>query len=182
MVRKIIKKYFLKKRIKKNKQSDPIIVDQNGYKTVGVLLHADEYDKKESFLGLISGLDLLNKDIKIIVYNESEMSLPTFDQNTFSSMDFKWNGSLNKPAIEEFLNRQYDIFICYYSKSNHFLDYITTRIQAKLRIGLDIANQQFYDIVFKIEPSQYAIFEKELIKYIQIINNKPVKEENSQVK
>ncbi|MCR9183507.1 MAG: hypothetical protein NXH73_11335, partial [Flavobacteriaceae bacterium] len=83
-----------------------------------------------------------------------------------------WNGILNKPAIEEFLDREYDIFIGYYSKRNPYLDYVTSKAKAQIKVGLQGTNKRLFDIIFKIEIKQYAIFEQELAKYIRIFKNK----------
>tara|TARA_R110002072_G_scaffold41085_10_gene115878 strand:+ start:17940 stop:18470 length:531 start_codon:yes stop_codon:yes gene_type:complete len=169
---KSVKKYFLKKHIEKHLK-DPFPKNEiSDFKTVGVLVNVEEFENTDLFSGLIEALQILNKDLKLILYREEKRNLPTFEQNKFSSKDFSWNGILNKPAVEEFLDRDYDIFIGYYSKKNPYLDYVTSKAKAQLKVGLQGASKKLFDIIFKIEINQYAIFEQELAKYIRIFKNK----------
>lgn len=163
------KKYFLKKQIEKHLKEN--VSDKNlvELKTVGILVNANEFENMEAFNSLVNSLEILNKDLKLIFYKEEKRNLPTFEQNNFSSKDFNWKGVLNKPSVEEFLDRKYDLFIGYYSKNNIYLDYVTSRIKAKLKVGLKLKDERFFDIIFKIKITEYKTFEKELSKYIHIL-------------
>ncbi|MCR9182402.1 MAG: hypothetical protein NXH73_05700, partial [Flavobacteriaceae bacterium] len=85
---KALKKYFLKKQIEKHVKEPFSKNEIIGFKTVGVLVNAEEYENTESFTGLIEALKILNKDLKLIVYREEKRNVPTFEQNKFSSKDF----------------------------------------------------------------------------------------------
>jgi hypothetical protein len=166
---KALKKYFLKKQIKKHLKENVSDKNFSELRTVGLLVNTHEYENLEAFNGLVKSLEILNKDLKMIFYKEEKRNLPTFVQNNFSSKDFNWKGVLTKPAIEEFLDREYDLFIGYYSKKNSYLDYITSRAKAKLKVGLiQEEEDKFFDIVFKLKVNEFSLFEKELAKYIKI--------------
>lgn len=168
---KSVKKYFLKKHTEKHLKEPFPKNEVLSFKTVGVLVNAEEFDDSELFSGLIDALKILNKDLKLIIYKEEKRHLPTFEQNKFSSKDFTWNGILNKPAIEEFLDREYDIFIGYYSKKNPYLNFVTSKAKAQLKVGLQGSDKRLFDLIFKIEIKNYAVFEQELAKYINIFKN-----------
>ncbi len=171
---KSVKKYFLRKHIEKHLKEPYPKNEISDFKTVGVLLNAEEFENTELFSGLIEALKILNKDLKLIIYKEEKRNLPTFEQNKFSSKEFTWNGILNKPAIEEFLDREYDIFIGYYSKKNPYLDYVTSKAKAQLKVGLQGSDKRLFDLIFKIEINNFAVFKQELAKYISIFKNKKV--------
>lgn len=169
---KSLKKYFLKKQIER--QLNEVIPKSNssGFKTVGVLINIEEFDKPEVFFGLIKALEILNKDLKLIFYREEKRNVPTFEQNKFSSKDFAWNGVVKKPAVDEFLDKEFDIFIGYYSIKNPYLDYVTSKVKSPLKIGFQGADKRLLDIIFNIKINDYAVFEQELVKYIGIFKNK----------
>lgn len=172
MIFKTVKKYFLKKHIEQHLKEASQKSQSSGFKTVGVLVNAEEFENTDAFLGLMKALEILNKDLKLIIYREEKRNLPTFEDNKFSSKDFTWNGILNKPGVEEFLDREYDIFIGYYSKKNKYLDYVTSKAKAGLKVGLKGSDKRLFDIIFKIDINQYPVFEQELAKYIRIFKNK----------
>lgn len=169
---KTVKKYFLKRQIEQHLKEASPGTQNTRFKTVGVLVNVEEFENTEVFSGLIKALEILNKDLKLILYKEEKRNLPTFEHNKFSSRDFTWNGTLNKPGIEEFVDRKYDIFIGYYSKSNKYLDYVTSKIHADLKVGMGGTDKRLFDIIFKIDIEQYPVFEQELAKYIRIFKNK----------
>jgi len=168
---KTLKRYFLKKQIEKQIKTPFTKGETSSFKTVGMLVNTEEFENTESFTGLINALGIFNKDLKIMIYREEKRNLPTFEQNKFSSKDFSWKGVLTKPAVEEFLDRKYDLFIGYYSRKNPYLDYVTSKAKAPLKVGLKGADKRLFDIIFKIEIKQYAVFEQELAKYIEIFKN-----------
>lgn len=168
---KALKKYFLKKQIEKHLKENVSDKNFSELRTVGLLVNAHEFENLDAFNGLVNSLEILNKDLKLIFYKEEKRSLPTFEQNNFSSKDFDWKGVLTKPAIEEFLDREYDLFIGYYSRKNSYLDYITSRAKAKLKVGLLHKDDRFFDIVFKLKVNELSLFQKELAKYIKIFKN-----------
>lgn len=168
---KALKKYFLKKQIEKNLKENVSGKNLSELKTVGLLVNAQEFENIDAFNSLVNSLEIFNKDLKLIFYREEKRSLPTFEQNHFSSKDFNWKGILDKPAVEEFLDREYDLFIGYYSKKNLYLDYVTSRVKAKLKVGLKPKDDRLFDIIFKLKTSEYSLFEKELAKYINIFKN-----------
>lgn len=169
---KTLKKYFLKKQIEKHLKEPFSKNEISVLNTVGVLVNFEEFENTDVFLGLQKALEILNKDLKLIIFKEEKRNLPTFEQNKYSSKDFNWNGILNKPAIEEFLDREYDLYIGYYSKESPYLDYVSSKAKANLKVGLQGADERLFDIIFNIQINQYATFEQELAKYIRIFKNK----------
>ncbi|GGD91445.1 DUF6913 domain-containing protein [Planktosalinus lacus] len=169
---KTVKKYFLKKQIEKHLKSGFSKQQTANFKTVGVLVNAEEFEDVDSFSSLIQSLEILNKDLKLIIYKEEKKNLPTLEQNKFSSKDYSWNGILTKPAIIEFLDREYDLFIGYYSNKNSYLDFVSSRAKAHLKVGVEGANSQIFDLIFKIPVKDYSLFEHELAKYVNIFQNK----------
>ncbi|WP_339610505.1 hypothetical protein [uncultured Planktosalinus sp.] len=169
---KTLKKYFLKKQFEKQLKKGFSKKQLTKFKTVGILVNAEEFSEIDAFNSLIDSLEILNKDLKLIIYKEEKKKLPTLEQNKFSSKGFSWNGVLTKPAIIEFLDREYDLFIGYYSKKNIYLDYIASASKAHLKVGLEGADRRIFDIFFKIKIKDYTLFEQELAKYITIFQDK----------
>lgn len=165
---KFLQEYHLKKGIEKHlKSRDGTRVDAN-FKTVGVLLNLEQYPNKERFVALAEHLEILSKDLKIIYYNEENSKIPVFEQNIFSPKNFSWKGDFMNPAIEEFLQRDYDIFVGYFNTKNLYVNYIASRVKAGLRIGFSKADNRIFDFLFKMDIRDYELFEKEFIKYINI--------------
>jgi|SRR5690606_613962 len=165
---KFVKNYYLKKAIDRQVKDRENQHIESEFKTVAVLVDIEEFEKKDAFNSLIESLEILNKDLKVVCYSESESKVPMFEQNIFSSKDFSWKGDFNNPAVDEFCQRHYDIFIGYYNKKNQFLDYIASKVSAALKIGFDKPDFRIFDIAFKMDIKNYAVFETELVKYINI--------------
>lgn len=170
MILKRLKQYFLKKNI-----ADALKHNRNQHqftscKTIGVLINKGEFANADAFISLVDTLQILNKDLKIITYISEEKSLPAFQQNYFAPNDISWNAVIRKPEIVEFVNRSYDVFIGYYSVKNRCLDLIASQVSASIKIGMHGVDERIFDLVFKIKPQEYPIFEKELKKYVTVLH------------
>lgn len=172
MILKTVKKYFLKKQLEKHLKNGFSKQQTGKFKTIGVLVNTQEFEDVDSFNSLIQSLEILNKDLKLVIYKEEKKNLPTLEQNKFSSKDFSWNGILTKPAIIEFLDREYDLFIGYYSKKNSYLDFVASKAKSPLKVGVEGADSRIFDLIFKIKIKGYTLFEHELTKYVNIFQNK----------
>lgn len=165
---RFFKKYQIYQAIEKNLKKREILPFTGEFKTVGILLNLDQYDGKENLARLTESLGILSKDLKIICYTEKQSRLPVFEQNFFTPKDFSWNGTFNNPAIEEFLQREYDIFIGYFDSRNYYIDYVASQVRAALNIGFTDSDQRMFDFLFKMNLTDFSLFEKEFVKYIQI--------------
>jgi len=170
MISKRLKRYFINRKISTALKADRSVDSLAPLKTIGVLINSKEFDRSEAFLSLIDALEILNKDLKIITFVKEEKSVPAFQQNYFTAKDVTWKGVIKKPEIVEFVNRSYDVFIGYYSQGDQHLDLLSAQINAPIKIGLKGVDERIFDLLFKIQPQDYAVFESELKKYLTILN------------
>ncbi|PKP25000.1 MAG: hypothetical protein CVU03_10030 [Bacteroidetes bacterium HGW-Bacteroidetes-2] len=170
MILKTLRKKFLEKEVKKRWKNRLPIHEGRPFRTLGIVINTIEFNNVDAFENLANALQILNKDLKIIYFTEENANLSSLEQNSFTTKDFSWNGLMKNPAILEFLDREYDVFICYSSIDSVFIDFIVSQAKATLKVGLDGANAALFDLIFKIKTNQYSLFEKELTKYLQIIN------------
>ncbi len=170
MILKTLKRRFLKSSVERTQKERLPIHEGRSFKTVGIVVNSLETNSLEGFETLADSLQILEKDLKIIYHTEAVKNRTDLGQNSFTSKDFSWNGTLSNPSLSEFLDREYDVLIGYSSQKNMFMDFVVARAKATLKVGLDGGNTNLYDLIFKIKSSEYPLFEKELVKYLQIIN------------
>jgi len=170
MILKTLKTRFLKRSVDRMQKKRLPIHEGRALRTVGIVVNSIENNTLEGFETLANSLHILEKDLKIIYHSETTKNLTTLGQNSFTSKDFSWNGTFVNPVLSEFLDREYDVLIGYSSQKNKFIDFVVSHGKATLKVGLDSGNANLYDLIFKIKSNDYALFEKELVKYLQIIN------------
>ncbi len=170
MILKTLKRRFLKSSVERTQKKRLPIHKGRSFKTVGVIVNSIENNTLEGFETLANSLQILEKDLKIIYHKEVVKNLTTLGENSFTQKDFSWNGTLSNPALFEFLDREYDVLIGYSSQKNMYVDYVVSHAKATIKVGLDGGNSNLYDLIFKIKSKDYALFEKELVRYLQIIN------------
>lgn len=172
MILKTIKTNALKRSIEKN------IVENQTSKTLSQLSHvlvvvnAVEFQDFEKLNALPKVLNIPVKNFKIITFTESNNELANQENGHFTNKDFNWLGNLNSLVLKDLLAKNYDLFIGYYSKKNPYLDYLSSIVNACLKVSFEGVDQRIFDIIFKTNSTNYTVFETELKRYIQILSPK----------
>lgn len=68
-----------------------------------------------------------------------------------------------------FLGNTYDILINYFQEPKVPILAVSARVDANIRLGFDGIGAKFNDIHFKGELKEMAAFQKEMMKYLQVI-------------
>lgn len=145
-------------------------VSNRKVKTVGVILHLDEFSDFEIFRKYFKSLNIRENMVKIVGYSKEETPLETMWDTYFHSKNFGWHGKIKNIDLIEFIDRDYDLLISYYRQDLLELNMITARSKANLKVGLADFDQRLYDLIIDVEPSNFELFGNELRKYLTVLN------------
>ena len=107
--------------------------------------------------------------------NPQIFSLRKFEKNQeesykhFTEKDFNWKGEIVNSSLESFVNEPFDLLICYYSKSNIHIDYISTLSKATFKIGFADLQSELFDLEVAVKSEQVQEFFAETKKYLTIL-------------
>ena len=126
-------------------------------------LDVDHYQ----ILELIEKIDLKEKDIKIISFSDTNFNDP-FSKMRISKDSISFYGNIVSSDANEFISYDYDLLLNYFG-DNKILTLISSKVNAKFRVGFDNSNKDINDIIFSNIFNNFAKFSNELIKYLKKI-------------
>lgn len=118
-------------------------------------------------LELIEEIGLKEKDIKIISFSDTNFNDP-FSKMRISKDSISLYGNIVSSDANEFISYDYDLLINYFG-NNKILTLISSKVNAKFRVGFDNSNKDINDIIFSNIFNNFAKFSNELIKYLKKI-------------
>lgn len=87
----------------------------------------------------------------------------------FTAKDLNWKGEIVNEELKKFVDQPFDLLICYYSKSNLHLDYLSLLSKATFKIGFAELEAQFLDLEVVVKSDQVNDFFSETKKYLKIL-------------
>ena len=122
----------------------------------------------DNFIDLSHSINLKEKDLKIITYQENKNSFNVFSSMNITPSCVTYFGNLDGKDSLEFISFEYDMLINFF-KSNKFLTLLSSKTKANFRVGFDSVNSDLNDLIFSEKLKKYSEFKYELIKYLKMI-------------
>ena len=172
MFKKLLNK--LKTRFLENKIDQSISILKSSHrspkkpiKSIGCIIDTNLDLDYSDILDLAIEMGLKEKDIKIISYSNSIYNDP-FCKMRISDKSVNFYGNIISADAEEFTSSKYDILINYFGE-NRILTLLSSKTNAKFRVGFDCSNQNINDIIFTDIFNNFEKFRKQLIQYLNYI-------------
>ncbi|MCA0133071.1 DUF6913 domain-containing protein [Winogradskyella alexanderae] len=169
MILKAFKTKSNQKYVNSLLQNRKAMVNGNKVRTIGVLLHDNEFSEFEVFRAYFEELNLTSPKHKIIAFTLDDKFESSQWESYFSPKDFGWKGKINNIDLQSFINENYDVLISYYKTNNVFLNLITAASKANLKVGLNRLDERLFDLIIDIEPKDFKTFKVEFRKYLKIL-------------
>jgi Family of unknown function (DUF6913) len=145
-------------------------IDASKIESVGVILNFDEFNDYDDFRKFFKSIGILENKIKFIAFITDEKLKPNSWDAYFFSNSFGWNGRINGVELHEFINMEFDALISYYKEDNLELNLVTALSKANFKIGISGKDKRLNDFIIDVKPNQTQVFQKELIKYLKVLN------------
>ena len=90
-------------------------------------------------------------------------------ENKISAADFGWYGKIKSEKLKFILTKNYDLLINYSKIDNIYLNLLILQCKVGFRVGFSHLDNRFYDLTINCESSNFALFNREMKKYLQIL-------------
>ena len=155
---------------KKVKELLAVEAESDSEKIKNVFIVLDDISLKEVTLAnLKNNLGIQEKNIEILVFLQKK-SKEKDDKQLFSSKDFGWYGKINNDILKNILTKKYDLLINYSKIDNLYNNVLLLHIKAAFKVGFASLDNRFYDLLIDCKSSDIELFNKELKKYLEILN------------
>ena len=88
----------------------------------------------------------------------------------FSDKDLGWKANIENSYALEFLNREYDLLVNYYTDEKLLLQLMTLKTKARLKVGFGRVDKNLNDLILNTPIKDFQTFKKELRKYLRVLN------------
>ena len=170
MIFKSLHNKLLDKNIEKSldKLSNQRRYKPNPIKTLGCIIDPSFPVSVDKFINLSNSLGLKEKDLKIITFQENKNTFNVFSNMNITPECISFTGKLNGKDSLEFISFEFDLLINFF-KSNHYLILLSSKTNAKFRVGFESVDSKLNDLIFSEKIKNYLEFKMELIKYLKLI-------------
>ena len=167
---KRFQKIFLKKSIDKNLENRDVSKINDQLHSIGFLVDEEINIAFESFYEISKELGLHEKDVKIYFFSDLKTNTPTLHQNKINNKHFSWKGEIHNKNANEFLETPFDVLVGYYRTKNNYLDLMTSKSNAKFKVGFKEIDNRLFDLLIDVDPLNISGLKKELLKYFRTLN------------
>ncbi|MFT4832123.1 MAG: hypothetical protein ACI815_001775 [Psychroserpens sp.] len=158
---------FLKRELAKPKQQ---IERSKGVSSIGCIVNLDQFDDVKVFHDLVNEFSLQPNAVQVIGYREEYQENSPYANPMFSDRDLGWGGTIQNGYAQEFLSKEFDLLINYYTEDKLLLQLMTLQAKARLSVGFGEVDKNLNDLILNTSIQDYDIFKKELRKYLLILN------------
>jgi hypothetical protein len=161
---------LLNKKIEKSlrKLSSEQRSKPNPIRTLACIIDPSFPISVENFIDLANALGLKEKDLKIITFQENKNIFNVFSSMNITPKCVSFYGNICGKDSLEFISFEYDLLINFF-KSNRFLTLLSSKTNAKFRVGFESVDSKLNDLIFSEKIKKYNNFKAELIKYLNMI-------------
>ena len=170
MFLKAFKEKSNKKYLNKLLSERCVDVDSSKVYNLAVIINVNENDDYNLFKSLAKKINVHENRVRVVGYsNEVREDLNAWDV-CFMPKDFGWHGKIKNIGLETFLDEKFDILISYYLDDCLELRLMTAKSKSKFKIGLLQSDKRLNDLIINTSINEYKVFEKEVFKYLTILN------------
>ena len=145
-------------------------VGKPSQKITSILVLLDEFSDKKginSFLNEVLGIP--KNKIELLVFQRKIKKERVLD-NIITPVDFGWYGKINSGKLKNILTKKYDLLINYSKVDTIYCNLLLLQCNVGFRIGFSHLDNRFYDLIINCESTDIESFNKEIKKYLQILN------------
>ena len=138
-------------------------------KRVGVLAELTLIQTYDFTKRLSEGFNMEPEDLRVFLFDPGGKDGAPETYRSCSEKDFGMFGKIKSEGLNRFVKRDFDLLINYCEPSHLYPKVIMLRSIAKMRAGFDHESNFFNDISIKVQGNDIDTFNKELLKYLQIL-------------
>jgi len=165
-----IKEFGVKKILKNNLQNVKSNSFSGKIKTVGVIIDQRHFSETNAFIKELIANGILEDNIEVIVYREALKKSTNNVRATFSSKHLKWNAEIDNPAVNDFIDKEFDLLISYYDVEKAILLIATHNSKAHFKVGFSAIDKRLNNLMINTNAENYKVFTHELFRYLKILN------------
>jgi len=140
-----------------------------GVRKIGCIVDLDSVKDASMFNEFIAEFSLQPNALKIIGYKKEQDKNSPYSTPIFSENDLGWGGKIVNSYALEFLNKEYDMLVSYYTNDNLIMQLMTLQSKARIKVGFGEIDKNLNDLILNTPITDFSIFKNELRKYLSVL-------------
>lgn len=141
-------------------------------RSIGLLLDSETLHSAETFRRFQERLGVKDADFSVITCLEAKPK-SEFEGGAFCSPgDLNWKGKFARKEVQEFMEREFDLLVCFIGKDTALTRLMERGVKAGFKISRseDPQPEGAADISIAVPVEESDLFLKEVEKYLKIFN------------
>lgn len=162
----MLKKFFINLKLKKGLQVS-LPKGKNNAKVL-FLVNADQFDAASIHTSFQATFE--NKyTVEKLCFTQQRKKIKEQAELYFGTKDFSFIGNISTEKLKDVIHQDYEYVFQFFSKEHLYLNYLSAKTKANLRIGFEDVNPKLTDLLFKLNKTDLDLFFEEAKKYLEII-------------
>ncbi len=139
-------------------------------KVKNAIVFLDDYSSRNKILNnLVALIPVLEVNVELFIFSQKIIKEGNIEE-IFTPKDFGWYGRIKSEKLKHILTKKYDLLINYSEIDNLYSNLLLLQCKADFRVGFGHLDNRFYDLIIDCDHTDIIAFNKELKKYLQILN------------
>lgn len=138
--------------------------------TVGIIAEANLFKTYDFTKRLSEDLGIDKSKIKVILFENKNTEKLQESYKYFYENSFGMYGKIKDEEVKSFVDTSFDLLINYCAEEIIYSQVIACKSKAKLKASFENEYASFYNLSINILGNKIDTFNKEIIKYLQILN------------
>lgn len=164
-----IKEFFVKKSLKNNLHNLKNEVFTSNIQTVGLLIDESKFRHSKELAKELVLHGIAAEKIKIVAFRDKFKKKKTYSRPTFGKKQINWQGQIAEDFLNEFIETEFDLLISYYEVEKAILMLVTSKSNAKFKVGFSSIDKNINRWMIDTEITNYKLFISELFRYLKSI-------------
>jgi hypothetical protein len=164
-----LKKFLLKRKLKKALSSLTSELSDEKIKTVGLIIDETYFTNKNQVVEDLQAQGIEERNINLLLYHDKDKKRD-LNATSFSMKNVSWSGAIDDKKVVSFEAQRFDLLISYYDLETAALLWVTQRSKARFKVGFSNIDKRFNHLMIQTTAENNTIFIQELFKYLRILN------------
>ena len=146
------------------------VIESPSKKIENVLVFMDDKSMKGEVLSNVKEiLGIHEKNVQALIFLQN-IPKENSDLQLYSPKDFGWYGKISNDYLKNILTKKYDLLINYSKVDNLYNNLLILHSKAAFKVGFAKLDNRFYDLLINCKSNEIELFNKEVKKYLEILN------------
>jgi hypothetical protein len=164
-----IKDFFVKKRLNNSFKNVKYHSLSGIVNNIGLIVDEKYFSQIKDLMMDLAANGVLEDNIEVIVLGDRCEKGTNTGHTIYCSKHLKWNGKINNPSINDFVDKEFDLLISYYDIEKAILLIVTNNSKAHFKVGFSSIDNRLNNLMIDTTARNQKIFTHELFRYLKIL-------------